>query len=93
MWISCASSAMRNCLGIRASYSSARKVEGDSPSPPPNSRASAHDPEVLARVMVMVIVSGFFGVQHTSDVLTGPADLMERYAGLRDALFKGFIFD
>lgn len=47
------------------------------------------DPEALARV----IVSAFFGVQHTSDVLTGRADLMERYVEMRDALFKGFIVD
>ncbi|MER5258612.1 MULTISPECIES: ScbR family autoregulator-binding transcription factor [unclassified Streptomyces] len=44
------------------------------------------DPQALARV----VVASFFGVQHISDVLTGRADFMERYAEMRDALFKGF---
>ncbi|MET9801625.1 ScbR family autoregulator-binding transcription factor [Streptomyces sp. NPDC006368] len=45
------------------------------------------DPAALARV----IVSAFFGMQHISDVLSGRADLMQRYAEMRDVLFKGFI--
>ncbi|MFE6159633.1 ScbR family autoregulator-binding transcription factor [Streptomyces sp. NPDC056486] len=45
------------------------------------------DPETLARV----VVSSFFGVQHISDVLTGRDDFMERYAEMRDVLFKGFV--
>ncbi|MEV6955988.1 ScbR family autoregulator-binding transcription factor [Streptomyces sp. NPDC051183] len=42
-------------------------------------------PAALARV----IVAAFFGTQHISDVLTGRADLMERYAELRDIVFAG----
>ncbi|MFB6519940.1 ScbR family autoregulator-binding transcription factor [Streptomyces sp. NPDC056401] len=43
------------------------------------------DPAALARVLV----SSFFGLQHISDVLTGRADLMERYTEMRDIVFLG----
>ncbi|MER6995315.1 ScbR family autoregulator-binding transcription factor [Streptomyces sp. NPDC000410] len=43
------------------------------------------DPAALARV----IVAAFFGTQHISDILTGRADLIERYTELRDIIFRG----
>ncbi|MEU4926552.1 ScbR family autoregulator-binding transcription factor [Streptomyces yokosukanensis] len=38
------------------------------------------DPEAAARALV----SGFFGVQHVSDTLTGRADLLQRWPEFRD---------
>ncbi|WP_354641702.1 ScbR family autoregulator-binding transcription factor [Kitasatospora camelliae] len=41
-------------------------------------------PEALARV----IVAAFYGMQHISDVLHGQADLMERWAEVREVIFS-----
>lgn len=48
-------------------------------------------PETAPEPLARVFVSAFFGMQHTSDVLTGRADLMDRYVEMRDALLKGFV--
>ncbi|CAL9636207.1 ScbR family autoregulator-binding transcription factor [Streptomyces sp. enrichment culture] len=48
-------------------------------------------PETTPESLARVFVSAFFGMQHTSDVLTGRADLMDRYVEMRDALLKGFV--
>ncbi|MFF8955202.1 ScbR family autoregulator-binding transcription factor [Streptomyces sp. NPDC014894] len=48
-------------------------------------------PDTDAEAFARVVVSAFFGMQHVSDVLARRNDLMERYAELREALFRGVV--
>jgi AcrR family transcriptional regulator len=43
-------------------------------------------PECDPRVLARVFIAAFFGMQHISDVLTRRADLLERYAEIRDVV-------
>ena len=50
-------------------------------------------PGITPDAAAQVIVAAFFGVQHVSDVLHRRADIMERYAELRDVLVNGLRAD